>query len=72
MTTSRRHSFKCQSSEDQGYGLRQFFGLLAISNAKGVKVAAAPNLELGDCLRLLDLHRSGVLAAPFGESHEYR
>ena len=47
----------------RGERLRQLISLLGVSNAKGVEVTAAPNLKLGDGLRLLDLHRAGVLAA---------
>ena len=49
--------------EARGKGLLELISLVGVSNAKGVEVAAAADLELGDITSLLDLDGSSVLAA---------
>eukprot|EP00443_Scrippsiella_acuminata_P059306 CAMPEP_0115404988 /NCGR_PEP_ID=MMETSP0271-20121206/17700_1 /TAXON_ID=71861 /ORGANISM="Scrippsiella trochoidea, Strain CCMP3099" /LENGTH=87 /DNA_ID=CAMNT_0002828977 /DNA_START=57 /DNA_END=317 /DNA_ORIENTATION=+ len=44
-------------------GLLQFFGLALVSHDQRVQIRAAPDLELGRSAILLDLDRTGILAA---------
>lgn len=47
----------------RGERLLELISLVGVSNAKGIEVAAAADLELGDITSLLDLDGSSVLAA---------
>ena len=47
----------------RGKRLLKLVSLVGVSHAKGIKVAAAANLELGHIASLLDLNRPGVLPA---------
>lgn len=47
----------------RGQRLLKLVGLVGVSHAEGVEVAAAADLELGHITSLLDLNRPGVLPA---------
>jgi hypothetical protein len=49
--------------EARGKRLLELVSLVGVSNAKGVEIAAAADLELGNITSLLDLDGSSVLAA---------
>merc|ERR1712137_842993 len=47
--------------EARGQGLLELVGLVGVSNAEGVEVLGAADLELGHVARLLDLDGPGIL-----------